>query len=76
MNHSDIQSRMASYLDGELALGQRALFDAHLDGCEACSTELSDMRATINLLRRLPSPEPPADLVDQIMRRVAEGEDG
>jgi hypothetical protein len=74
VNHSDIQSRMASYLDGELALGERALFDAHLDSCEPCSGELADMRATINLLRRLPTPEPPPDLVDQVMSRIAEGE--
>ena len=60
MNHSDIQSRMANYLEGELALGDRALFDGHLDSCESCSGELSEMRATINLLRRLPTPEPPA----------------
>lgn len=74
MNHSDIQSRMASYLDGELALGDRALFDGHLDNCESCSRELREMRSTINLLRRLPTPEPPADLVDQVMHRIAEGE--
>ncbi len=74
MNHSDIQSRMAGYLDGELALGERALFDAHLDQCEPCSRELAEMRSTIGLLRRLPTPEPPPDLVDQVMRRIAEGE--
>lgn len=74
MNHSDIQSRMASYLDGELALDARALFDAHLDRCDACSRELAEMRDTIRLLRTLPNPEPPADLVNSVMRRIAEGE--
>lgn len=74
MNHSDIQTRMASYLEGELALGDRARFDGHLDNCEPCSRELAEMRATINLLRRLPTPEPPSDLVEQVMRRIAEGE--
>ena len=34
MNHSDIQARMADYLDGELNLDKRALFDGHLDHCE------------------------------------------
>jgi hypothetical protein len=74
MNHSDIQARMADYLDGELSLDFRALFDAHLDQCDACSGELSDMRDTIRLLRTLPNPEPPADLVSDVMRRIVEGE--
>ena len=74
MNHSDIQSRMASYLDGELSLEKRALFDAHLDSCDACSAELMEMRETIRLLRNLPSPEPPPDLVAHVMQRIEEGE--
>jgi len=74
MNHSDIQARMADYLDGELSLDSRALFDAHLDQCDSCSRELTDMRDTIRLLRTLPSPEPPADLVTDVMRRIADGE--
>ncbi len=74
MNHSNIQSRMASYLDGELSLEARALFDAHLDQCDACTQQLADMRDTIRLLRRLPSPEPPPDLVSDVMRRIAQGE--
>jgi len=74
VNHSDIQSRMASYLDGELSLDARALFDAHLDQCDACSRELAEMRGTIRLLRSLPTPEPPPDLVSNVMSRIAEGE--
>ncbi|MBW2272779.1 MAG: zf-HC2 domain-containing protein [Deltaproteobacteria bacterium] len=74
MNHSDIQALMADYLEGDLSLARRALFDAHLDGCEACGGELAEMRRTIGLLRALPSPEPPPDLVDKVMRRIREGE--
>ncbi len=74
MNHSDIQNRMADYLEGDLSLAKRAVFDAHLDACEECSTELSEMRGTIGLLRRLPTPEPPSDLADNVMRRISEGE--
>ncbi len=65
---------MASYLDGELSLEKRALFDAHLDMCDECSRELGEMRETIRLLRNLPSPEPPPDLVSNVMERIAEGE--
>lgn len=74
MNHSDIQNRMADYLEGDLSLRKRALFDAHLDTCPDCSSELGEMRRTIALLRRLPTPQAPADLADNVMRRIAEGE--
>ncbi len=74
MKHSDIQSRMASYLDGELSLDARALFDAHLDQCDGCSRELAEMRETIRLLRGLPSPEPPQDFVAAVMQRIEAGE--
>ena len=46
MNHSDIQNRMADYLEGDLSLSKRALFDAHLDACTECARELSEMRGT------------------------------
>jgi hypothetical protein len=65
---------MADYLDGELSLDFRALFDAHLDQCDDCSRELTDMRDTIRLLRTLPNPEPPVDLVSDVMQRIADGE--
>lgn len=74
MNHSDVKSLTAKYLDGELPLRLRARFDGHLDQCGECSRELSDMRATIKLLRTLPNPEPPADLVDNVMARIRAGE--
>lgn len=74
MNHSDIQSRMANYLDGELSLDSRALFDAHLDQCTPCSTELTEMRDTIRMLRTLPNPEPPESFVADVMKRIDEGE--
>ena len=74
MNHSDIQSRMASYLEGELSLDARALFDAHLDQCEVCSQELAEMRETVRLLRNLPTPEPPPDFVTQVMQRIEAGD--
>jgi hypothetical protein len=74
VNHSDIQSTMAGYLDGTLVLEKRALFDGHLDQCQECTEELAEMRGTIHLLRTLPDPEPPADLVSNVMQMIREGE--
>lgn len=74
MNHSDIRARMADYLEGDLRLEDRALFDAHLDACEQCAQELEELQAAIALLRSLPDPEPPPNFVDAVMRRVRAGE--
>jgi hypothetical protein len=63
---------MADYLEGHLPLEKRALFDAHLDDCEACTGEIRDVQRTINLLRSLPEPEVPEGFSNSVMRRVRE----
>jgi hypothetical protein len=65
---------MADYLEGDLDLTRRALLDAHLDACGACSREFAQMRGAIDLLRSLPNPESPPFLVETVMRRIREGE--
>ncbi|MDG2049952.1 MAG: anti-sigma factor [Myxococcota bacterium] len=74
MNHSDVRNHMADYLEGDLPLGPRALFDAHLDECAECAQEIEHMRLTIGALRSLPDPEPPPMLVHDVMRRIRLGE--
>lgn len=74
MNHADVQKRMADYLEGDLPIEKRAVFDAHLDGCEECRGEVEELRAIPNLLRRLPDVEPPAMLASDVMRRIRQGE--
>jgi hypothetical protein len=74
VNHAEVRSRIADYLEGDLALSERALFDGHLDGCEPCSREVTELRETIHLLRSLPDPEPPAMLVENVIRRIRGGE--
>jgi hypothetical protein len=74
VKHSEAHSRMAAYLEGELDVERRALFDAHLDQCPRCRTEFVELRETIGLLHALPDPEPPPFLVETVMRRIREGE--
>lgn len=74
MNHNEVHSYMADYLEGGLDLTKGALLDAHLDGCEDCRQEFAEMRQTISLLRGLPSPEPPPFFVENVMRRIRDGE--
>ncbi len=55
MNHADVRNRMADYLEGDLSLDRRAVFDAHLDGCAECRSEMEELRAIPRLLGRLPN---------------------
>lgn len=74
MKHSDVQDHMADYLEGDLPLERRALFDAHLDDCEACLSEIREVQRTITLLRSLPEPRVPSGFTESVMRRVRENE--
>lgn len=74
MNHQEVRKRMGEYLDGDLTLRQRALFDSHLDGCVDCSAELGQLRNTVGLLRSLPGPDVPPHLAERVVARVRDGE--
>lgn len=74
MTHSEVRALLGDYLEGDLEIGERARLASHLPECPRCSAELRALRATIALLRGLPDPEPPADLGEVVMRRVAAGE--
>ena len=60
---------LPDYLDGELDLDRRSLVDKHLEVCDACSQELSELRHAVFLLRRLPTPETPPMLVEKVVRQ-------
>ena len=74
MNHSRAQELLSDFLERDLGDAERAAFDAHLAGCDACSADLGGLRETVTLLRRMPAPEPPAFLATRVMARIAEGE--
>ena len=70
MNHSDVMRLMPDYLEGDLPLDRRALFDAHLDECAGCAREIAEMRWAIGALRAMPEPEPPPGLVEGVMSQI------
>ena len=45
---------VTAYLEGALSAGDRQRFEAHIAGCDACTTYLEQMRATIEALGRIP----------------------
>ncbi len=74
MNHADVKSCLADYLEGDLSLDRRARVDAHLDGCADCAREVDQMRRMIRLLQLLPEPETPPLIAANVMRRIRAGE--
>jgi hypothetical protein len=74
VNHADVKKNLADYLEGDLAVNKRAVVDAHLDDCEECALEVSEMEQTIRLLRTLPEPESPPMMAADVMRRIRAGE--
>lgn len=74
MNHHEVRARLSEYLDGELPLRDRALVDAHLDGCRPCRDDLSELRVTVRLLRGLEDVPPRGAIADAVMERIRAGE--
>ena len=44
---------VTAYLDGSLSRRDRRRFDAHIEGCEHCTTYVEQMRETIEVTGRL-----------------------
>jgi Putative zinc-finger len=72
--HSEIRARLSEYLERDLANEERARIGAHLERCTDCDRELSELRETVSLLRRLPEPTLPPGISEAVMQRIARGE--
>lgn len=51
--HIEVE-QLSAYLDGQLALAERARVESHLQGCAACARELESLRRTVALVQALP----------------------
>jgi len=74
VNHKSAQRYIADYLDGTLSSRRRARLDQHLERCDECQNEVHELRLTISLLRGLADPEPPENLAESVLQRIAAGE--
>ena len=62
--------RLSEYVDGELALGERTVLDAHLATCTACRTTVEQLRRVVARARGLEDTPPAADLWRGIAQRI------
>jgi hypothetical protein len=74
VTHAEVHDRLGDYLEGGLALAQRALLDAHIDNCPDCALQLESLRNTIRLLRNLSEVDVPVAVADAVMQRLEAGE--
>jgi anti-sigma factor RsiW len=57
MSRQELVEVITDYLVGALPAADRERFDAHLTGCDGCTTYLEQMRATIATVGRLRADE-------------------
>jgi len=74
MDHEELCERLSAYLETDLDPGERARIEEHLNRCPDCRREYRELRHTVDLLSRLPAPEPPPDLADRVIARLRAGE--
>lgn len=72
MECRDIQNKLSAYLESLVSSEEKALIEAHLNSCPACSADLADLRKTLELIRGLEEVEPPEWMAQKIMTRVRE----
>lgn len=61
---------VTDYLEGRMPLMQRLSFHMHLGMCRHCRACLRSMRMTIKTLGTLPDVRPPAEVRDELLRRL------
>ncbi|MEO6950270.1 MAG: zf-HC2 domain-containing protein [Polyangia bacterium] len=70
MDHEATQALFSAYVDGELTAAERAVVDAHLAGCEACTAELATFRSTLAAMRGAVPVAPPDAFMDELKAQI------
>jgi anti-sigma factor RsiW len=60
------RAQLSAYLDDALSAVERSAVEAHLDVCADCRARLTELRATVSLIRSLPDPIPSRRLVPRV----------
>ncbi len=62
----DVRAASSDFIDGDVSDRERARIAFHLERCGPCRSFINTLRATVNLLRSTPAPEPPKDFKQRI----------
>lgn len=69
MNCNSIESRLSSYIDGELSGHESLTVRDHVARCSSCAAELEALRKTKALLNSVRVPEPVSS-PDEVLRKI------
>jgi anti-sigma factor RsiW len=61
---------LSSYLDSELSTAEAGRLQEHLRGCPPCTDRLASLRHTVDRLRTLQRPVPPAAVAEELRARL------
>ncbi|WP_415947958.1 anti-sigma factor domain-containing protein [Streptomyces sp. KLOTTS4A1] len=70
MNTTDLHTLTGAYAMDALPEAERAAFERHLSGCEACTRETAELTATSARLGLAVSVTPRPELRDEVLRRI------
>jgi hypothetical protein len=70
MECKDIQERLSAYIDGVASSKEKTLIDKHLKSCQKCSKSFSELKKTVEHLKKLEEMEPPSWLAQRIMAKI------
>lgn len=70
------RENICAYLDNELSLEERRLFEEHVESCDACRRELEEMSEIIGLCTSLPQKELPDGFRAELHERLLAVADG
>jgi anti-sigma factor RsiW len=72
--HTRIRKNLSPYIDGQLSPRERTALEEHLATCDACRSELDELRATISAVGGVSDVEPPRSFAltaEMLERRVS-----
>jgi hypothetical protein len=67
MTCRDVRSRFSSHRDGELPVEERRDLEGHLEACATCTRHWQEYAAALDLLGRIPRPQPKETIVPSVL---------
>lgn len=70
MNHMQIKNKLSVYIDGECSLEMKDSIKKHLNACQDCAQELTELQNVKQLLSNLQDIEPSSDYFDCFQKKL------
>ena len=64
----EVNRFIVDYLEGNLPDKLRKQFETHLSRCPHCKVYLQQYQLTIELLKQVPAPDPPPELMEETVK--------